>query len=410
MICWCIVWAEAEVMSEDAAPYEPPDWLAWEDAALAPYAMRTRQSRDRRRPEPPHPYRTLYQRDRDRIVHSTAFRRLMHKTQVLAAQTNDHHRTRLTHTLEVTQIGRTIARRLGLNEDLTEAVALSHDLGHPPFGHAGEEALDECMHGHGGFEHNRHGLRIAELLEYRYPDFPGLNLSWEVLEAMALHAMGHGQLVARGTPAPEVEEFMAVGRPLLEAQVADASDSLAYDAHDVDDALSVGLVALKDMEEVEFWRRALELVRQRHGDLAPEQLQPTVVRALIAWQVTDLLEHTSHRLRQERIGTVDDVRRFPGMLVEPGPEVRRLKSGLEEFLHRRVYQHHRVQRMAVKGARVVQLLFAEFCRAPRLLPERYLRRVEDGRPERTVCDYVAGMTDRYAQDEYLRLFQPYTPV
>ncbi len=389
-------------MPDADAPYEPPDWLEWEDRSLAPYAMRTRRSRGRRHPEPPHPYRTLYQRDRDRIVHSTAFRRLMHKTQVLAAQTNDHHRTRLTHTLEVAQIGRTIARRLGLNEDLTEAVALSHDLGHPPFGHAGEEALDECMADHGGFEHNLHALRIVEHLEYRYPDFSGLNLTWEVREAMALHSKRRG--------APEAAEFASAGRPLLEAQVADAADSLAYDAHDVDDALSVGLVAPDDMQEVEFWRRAVEQVRQRHGALRPEQFQPTVVRTLIAWQVGDLLEQTRQRLRQERIRTVEDVRRFPEALVGPGPEVRRLKAELEAFLRRRVYQHYRVQRMAVKGARVVRMLFEEFCRAPRLLPPRYGDRVGDGRPERVVCDYVAGMTDRYAQDEYLRLFQPYTTV
>jgi dGTPase len=384
-------------MAEDAAPYEPPDWLAWEDRALAPYAMRTRQSHGRAHSEPPHPYRTLYQRDRDRVVHSTAFRRLMHKTQVLVTQTNDHHRTRLTHTLEVAQIARTIARRLGLNEDLTEAVALSHDLGHPPFGHAGEQALDECMRGHGGFEHNLHALRIADLLEYRYPDFSGLNLTWEVREAMALHG--------KRRDAPEAAEFAAAGRPLLEAQVADAADSLAYDAHDVDDALSVGLVAADDLEEVEFWRRAREQVRQRHGTLGPEQFQPTVVRALIAWQVGDLLEHTARRLREHRVGSVADVRAFPGPLAGPGPEVQRLKTELEEFLHRRVYRHYLVQRMAVQGGRVVRALFDEFCRAPGLLPPRYGRRIA-GPPERVVCDYVAGMTDRYARDEYLRLFQP----
>jgi dGTPase len=385
-----------------AAPYEPPDWLDWEDRALAPYAMRARRSRGRRHPEAPHPYRTLYQRDRDRVVHSTAFRRLMHKTQVLVTQTSDHHRTRLTHTLEVAQIARTIARRLGLNEDLTEAVALSHDLGHPPFGHAGERALDDCMRGRGGFEHNLHALRIVDLLEYRYPDFPGLNLSWEVREAMALHSPRRD--------APEAAEFAAAGRPLLEAQVADAADSLAYDAHDVDDALSVGLVTPDDLNEVEFWRRAREQVRQRHGELPPEQFQPTVVRALIAWQVGDLLEHTARRLREERVGSVEDVRAFPGRLVEPGPEVRRLKAELEDFLLRRVYRHYRVQRMAAKGDRIVRALFAEFCRSPQLLPPRYARRVGDAPAERVVCDYVAGMTDRYAQDEYLRLFQPYTGV
>src|SRR5438445_300693 len=220
--------------AKDLPFFEPADWLDREDEVLAPYAMRSRLSRGRQYPEEPHLFRTPYQRDRDRIVHSTAFRRLMYKTQVLVNQTNDHHRTRLTHTLEVTQISRTIARRLGLNEDLTEAIALAHDLGHPPFGHAGEEALDECMREHGGFEHNRHGLRIVEVLEYRYADFPGLNLSWEVLEAIALHSKRHDT--------PEVQEFGTGSRPLVEAQVVDAADSLAYDTHDLDDALSAGLI------------------------------------------------------------------------------------------------------------------------------------------------------------------------
>jgi dGTPase len=386
----------------DDAPFEPPDWLDREDEVLAPYAMRTRASRGRRHAEARHPFRTLYQRDRDRIVHSTAFRRLMHKTQVLVTQTNDHHRTRLTHTLEVAQISRTIARRLGLNEDLTEAIALSHDLGHPAFGHAGERALDECMAEEGGFEHNLHALRIVEVLEYRYADFPGLNLSWEVLEAMALHSKRRG--------APEVAEFAAAGQPLLEAQVADAADSLAYDAHDIDDALSVGLIAPDDLHEVEFWRRVLEQVRRDHGELAPEQFQPTMVRHFIDWQVRDLLEHTVRRLREERVRSVADVRTAPETLVGPGPDMRSLKAELEEFLRKRVYNHYRVQRMAVKGDRIVRQLFAEFCRAPHLLPERYGRRVRDDRPQRTVCDYVAGMTDRYAQDEFLRLFQPYTVV
>jgi dGTPase len=386
----------------DEVPFEPPDWLDREDEVLAPYAMHTRDSRGRRHPETPHPFRTLYQRDRDRVVHSTAFRRLMHKTQVLVTRTNDHHRTRLTHTLEVTQIARTVARRLGLNEDLTEAIALSHDLGHPPFGHAGEEALDRCMSEHGGFEHNVHALRIVEVLEYRYADFPGLNLSWEVLEAMALHSPRRD--------ATEVAEFTRVGQPLLEAQVADAADSLAYNAHDVDDALSVGLITPDDLQELTLWRRVLEEVRQRHRQIGPEQFQPTLIRALINGQVTDLLEHTRGRLRAERITSVADVRAFPGLLVESGPQMRAMKQELEDFLRRRVYNHWRVQRMATKGARIVQALCGEFCRSPQLLPDRYSRRIKGGPPQRTVCDYVAGMTDRYAQDEYLRLFQPYTDV
>jgi dGTPase len=386
----------------DPPPFEPPDWLDREEEVLAPYAMRTRQSRGRRHPEEAHPYRTLYQRDRDRIVHSTAFRRLMYKTQVLVAQTNDHHRTRLTHTLEVAQISRTIARQLGLNEDLTEAIALAHDLGHPPFGHAGEAALNECMHGQGGFEHNQHALRIVEELEYRYADFPGLNLSWEVLEAQAHHS--------KRPDAPGVREYLGVGQPLLEAQVVDAADSLAYDTHDVDDALSAGFLAAADLEEVEFWRLALDHVRRQHPAVGPLHWQPAAVRALIDWQVTDLLEHTRNRLRQQRIGSIADVRRAGQVLVGPGPEVRRLKARLEEFLHRRVYRHYRVLRMATKGRRLLQALFDEFCRAPELLPERYARRAQAGVRERIVCDYLAGMTDRYAQDEYLRLFQPYTAV
>jgi dGTPase len=386
----------------DALPFEPTDWLDREDEVLAPYAMRTRQSRGRRHPEAQHPFRTLYQRDRDRIVHSTAFRRLMHKTQVLVTQTNDHHRTRLTHTLEVAQISRTIARRIGLNEDLTEAIALSHDLGHPPFGHAGESALHECMVEHGGFEHNLHALRIVEILEYRYADFPGLNLSWEVLEAMALHS--------KRLDAPESAEFRGVGQPLLEAQVADAADSLAYDAHDIDDALSVGLIAPDDLREIELWRRVLDEVTRRHGTLSPLQFQPTMIRNLIDWLVRDLLEHTLQRLRRERIRSLADVRNASSLLVQPSPAMCGLKAELEDFLKRRVYNHYRVQRMAVKGERIVRQLFDEFRRSPHLLPDRYGRRIGDGGPERIVCDYVAGMTDRYAQDEFLRLFQPYTIV
>jgi dGTPase len=386
----------------DAVVFEPPDWAEQEDRLLAPYAMRARLSRGRRRPEPEHSWRTPYQRDRDRIVHSTAFRRLMHKTQVLVTQTNDHHRTRLTHTLEVAQISRTVARRLGLNEDLTEAVALAHDLGHPPFGHAGERALDECMQAHGGFEHNLHGLRLVDYLEYPYPEFFGLNLSWEVREAAALHS--------KRRDAPEAAEFAGVGAPLLEAQVADACDSLAYDAHDVDDALGAGLVTPEDLDEAPFWRAARERVRRQFGELRPEQLRPTMVRTLLSWQVGDLLDHTCERLRRFNIRCVEDVRRRPEPLVGPGPEVQALKAGLEEFLHRRVYRHWRVQRMAVKGGRLVALLFAEFRRAPELLPERYGRRIREHGLERTVCDYLAGMTDRFAQEEYLRLFQPYAAV
>lgn len=384
------------------ALFEPPDWLDREEEVLAPYAMRTRQSRGKRYPEPVHPFRTLYQRDRDRIVHSTAFRRLMYKTQVLVNQVSDHHRTRLTHTLEVAQISRTVARQLGLNEDLTEAIALAHDLGHPPFGHAGESALNECMRDHGGFEHNWHGLRILEELEYRYAEFPGLNLSHEVREAQAMHS--------KRMDAPEIKSYLQVGQPLLEAQVVDAADSLAYDTHDIDDALSVGLISTDDLAEVPFWKLALERTRKKHAHLPALQFQPTVVRALIDWQVSDLLEHTRHNLRLKRIGSVADVRGSDRLLVTPSQEVLTLKAGLEAFLYERVYRHQRVMRMAYKGQRMLKMMFDEFCLHPAQLSERYLQRTQKMTIQRVVCDYLAGMTDRYAQDEFNRLFQPYASM
>lgn len=369
---------------------------------LAPYAMRTALSKGRRHLESEHAYRTLYPRDRDRIVHSSAFRRLMYKTQVLVTQASDHHRTRLTHTLEVAQISRTIARELGLNEDLTEAVALLHDLGHPPFGHAGETALDECLCEHGGFEHNHHGLRIVMELEYRYADFPGLNLSHEVLESQAMHS--------KRREAPEVASFLTAGQPLLEAQVVDAADSLAYDTHDIDDALSIGLITLDDLREVPFWKRATERMREKHAHIGVLQFQPTAIRALIDWQVSDLLEQTRRNLEREKVRTLADVRRSGCILVAPTEEVRRLKKELEEFLHARVYRHFRVLRMAYKGRRILHDLFAELCRHPDQLPDRYRERLKEAPAARIVGDFLAGMTDRFAQDEYLRLFQPYSSV
>jgi len=377
--------------------FAPPDWLDREDQTLAPYAMRTRMSKGRKHPEPAHFFRTLYQRDRDRIVHSSAFRRLMHKTQVHVNQPGDYHRTRLTHTLEVAQISRTIARPLGLNEDLTEAIALLHDLGHPPFGHAGETALDECMRDAGGYEHNRHGLRIVEILEYRYPDFPGLNLTWEVLEAQAFHS--------KRPDAPEVKPYLGVGQPFLEAQLVDACDSLAYDCHDVDDALTVGLITQDDLAQVPFWNLALERVRAEHRSIQPEQVQPTVIRKLIDWQVVDLLETTRQNLRAEKIGSLADVRQCGRLIVASSAEVKKLRAALEAFLHEYVYAHHKVMRMRHKGQRFLKLMFDEFCARPRQLPTRYQKRALAGDLKQTVCDYLAGMTDRYAQEEYVRLFQ-----
>src|SRR5438105_12554831 len=272
---------------------------------LAPYAMAPRFSRGRRFPEPEHAFRPLYQRDRERIVHSTAFRRLMLKTQVLTAATNDHHRTRLTHSLEVAQVSRTIARQLGLHEDLTEAIALSHDLGHPPFGHAGESALDACLADHGGFDHNLQALRIVEFLESPYPGIVGLNLSWEVREAMAAHSKRRDDPAAR--------DFIE-GEPTLEARVVDAADSLAYDTHDLDDALGYRILTFGELEEVRFWRIGAERVRREAPGLDAERFRRAVIRALIEWQVTDMLQTTAARLTRERIDSLEAVRRTPGLV------------------------------------------------------------------------------------------------
>lgn len=386
------------------------------DDGLAPFAMRPSASRGRRHPEPDHAFRTLYQRDRERVVHCTAFRRMTGKTQVLVASVNDHHRTRLTHTLEVTQVARTVARRLRLNEDLTEAIALAHDIGHPPFGHAGEASLNDCLRDHGGFNHNLFGLRRVDELEERYPDFPGLNLSFEVREAFVLHS---GQLQS-----PEGAEFRAAGSPLLEAQVVDVVDSIAYDTHDADDALGLGLITLHDLAGVEFWDRAGERVHAHTPGLSGNPFRTAVVRELLAWQVTDLLDETARRL--ESVRSVDEVRATVAPLVGFTPEMARLKAGLERFLRERVYQHHRVLRMTANGKRILAALFTEYARSPELLPEKHLRRWTGadavigpppagwvtaarhpvGSLERVVGDYLAGMTDRFAQQEYRRLFLP----
>ncbi len=389
-----------------------------DDCGLAPYAMRESLGRGRRHPEAAHPYRSLYQRDRERVVHCTAFRRMTGKTQVLVASVNDHHRTRLTHTLEVTQVARTVARRLRLNEDLTEVIALAHDIGHPPFGHAGEAALNDCLRDHGGFDHNLFGLRRVDELEERYPDFPGLNLSFEVREAFVLHS--------KQADAPEAAEFAGAGGPLLEAQVVDVVDSIAYDTHDLDDALGLGLITVDDLAGVEFWGRAAEGVGRHHPGLTGNPLRTAVVRELLAMQVTDLLNETAGRLEAAGIRSVGDVRRACEPLVGFSAEVTRLKVGLERFLRERVYRHHRVLRMTANGKRILAALFAEYVKAPELLPEKHLRRwagaggvvgpappggtLGGRRPvaalERVVGDYLAGMTDRFAQHEYRRLFLP----
>jgi dGTPase len=375
--------------------YAPPTATDRDVLLLAPYAMATRFSRGRQFPEPEHLFRPLFQRDRERIVHCSAFRRLMLKTQVLAAATTDHHRTRLTHTLEVAQISRTVARQLGLQEDLTEAIALSHDLGHPPFGHAGEVALNECMADQGGFDHNLHSLQIVDVLESPYPDRPGLNLSWEVREAMAHHSRRRGD--------PAVSDLFSAGEPTLEARVVDAADSVAYDTHDLDDALGVGLLTLDELESLTFWRTGADRVRCETPGLHPLRFRKAVVRALIEWQVTDLLNETQTRLQRQSVASLADVRRIPD-LVGNSEAAADAKRELETFLSERVYRHPRIRTMAERGQRMVRELFTAYRATRSEMSDRFIQSSVGEPPDRVVCDYIAGMTDRFARQEYERLF------
>lgn len=366
-----------------------------EGILLAAYGMASAASRGRRHDEGlADPLRPMFQRDRERIVHCRAFRRLTSKTQVLAAQTNDHHRTRLTHSLEVAQVSRTVARMLGLNEDLVEAVALSHDLGHPPFGHAGERALHECLSDRGGFDHNLHALRIVDELEQPYPAFPGLNLSWEVRSAFAYHS--------KRVDDPLRRELTADGQPLLEFQVVDFCDSLAYDTHDLDDALGAGIVSIDELKGTEFWRVGAERAEYRWPGLKGEQYRPPVVRALLEWQVLDLVADTRRKLEEKQIASVADVRRTPD-LVGFSDAVLKVKAELQQFLRTRVYQHPWVVGMAQEGQRAVRGLFQHFLRRPDDLPARHSERRAHAEPARVVGDYLAGMTDRFALSEFRRL-------
>jgi len=358
--------------------------------------MREPLSRGRRYPEDDHPFRRPYQRDRERIVHSSAFRRMTGKTQVLPASVNDHHRTRLTHTLEVTQVARTVARRLRLHEDLTEAIALAHDLGHPPFGHAGEATLDECLRGVGGFNHNLYGLRRVDELESRYPDFPGLNLTFEVRESFVRHA---GRLQD-----PSFQEFALAGQELLEAAVVDLVDSVAYNTHDVDDALGLGFLTLEDLASLTLWQRAAKVVQSRYTNLDAYKYRTAVLRELLALQVHDLLAETEQRLRQAGIQTVEDVRQAQGPLVSLSAEVHAAQTQLQQFLRERVYTHERVLKLTAQGKRILGDLFRASGQAPEELPARHRGRLAELGPARVAGDYIAGMTDRFAVQEHRRLF------
>jgi dGTPase len=357
-----------------------------ERATLAPYAMFSADSAGRKHPQEEHPYRGPFQRDRDRIVHASAWRRLSGKMQVFTGDRGDYHRTRLTHTMEVASIARTIGRALRLNEDLIEALALLHDLGHPPFGHAGEDALAECLAAHGGFSHNRHALTIVEELEIRYPEHPGLNLTREVLSGQATR----------------IDKTSAAVVPLLEVQVVETADSITYDAHDTDDAVKLGLVTLEEFEAVPLAGETLRQVRERYGPLEPHLRRKTVVREMIDRQVVDVIAATTERLAQSKPATAAAARRS-GWTLGISEELARAKEQLEDFLYQRVYRHAELLRVRENAQRQLKRLFAWFAQHPREMPEQYQQRAAKVGLPRAVGDYLAGMTDRFCIAQFERL-------
>jgi dGTPase len=373
--------------------------LAEEAASLAPWACRGLESRGRRVPEPEDALRTDFQRDRDRIIHSTAFRRLNGKTQVFVSDTGDHYRTRLTHSLEVSQVSRSIGRSLRLNEDLIEALALAHDLGHTPFGHSGGDVLDDLMKDHGGFEHNRQSLRIVDRLEMKYPGFHGLNLTYEVRESIIKHA--------RPFEGPEYADYRPDEGPCLEAQVVDQADGIAYMSADLDDGLRSGIIDRNDLRrEVGLWRQAEEDALDRYPGVADRMLELKVVAQLISILVRDLVESTRTRLLQSGIRDLTDVRKGAEPLASFSDDIKTLEYELRGFLYDRFYTHYKVCRMRNRARVMIAGLFRAYVRGPELLPPRFRNLARADGLERSVADYVSGMTDRYAQKEYGLLFQP----
>jgi dGTPase len=366
--------------------------------ARAPYAALSAASRGRRHPEPPAAPRSEFQRDRDRIVHSTAFRRLEYKTQVFINHEGDLFRTRLTHSIEVAQIGRTLARLLGLDEDLIETIALAHDLGHTPFGHTGQDVLNDCMRDHGGFEHNLQSLRVVDELEQKYAEFEGLNLTFESREGILKHCSKKN-----AEKLGEVgQRFLDGTQPSLEAQVANLADEIAYNNHDVDDGLRSGLITLDQLREVPLFRRHLDEVRRKYPTLVDRRLIHETVRRMINTLVVDLVEQTRANLDRHRPGSLDELRACPP-LAAFSPEVREEHLALKRFLFQKLYRHYKVVRMGEKASRVLRGLFDAFTTNPKLLPPEFQSRAEAD-PHRAVSDYIAGMTDRYAMLEHRRLF------
>ena len=384
---------------------------------LATYACDPLATRGRLHVEAESGYRSCYQRDRDRIIHSSAFRRLKHKTQVFVYHEGDYYRTRLTHSLEVAQIARTVARALGLNEDLAEALALAHDFGHTPFGHAGEEALDAAMAPFGGFDHNAQTLRILTKLEERYPTFDGLNLTWETLEGVVKHngpLTGHHAESTRAIPVA-IEEYVADHDLELdtfagaEAQVAAISDDIAYNSHDIDDGLRAGLFDLDDVADVPLVGPAFRHVTEKHGDLDRPRLIHAGISQIIGTMVSDVLSETRRRIAEADVGSPEEVRALDHAVVAFSPEVAAADRAVKTYLYENMYRHHRVNRMTSKAKRVVSEMFELLFREPELLPTEWRARAEakdEAGRARMIADYIAGMTDRYALELHRKLFDP----
>lgn len=369
-----------------------------EDKALAPYGMRSTNSKGRAYLDNEPDYRTVFQRDRDRILHTTAFRRLEYKTQVFINFEGDHFRTRLTHTLEVAQVGRTLARALGANEDLVEAICLAHDLGHSPFGHSGETALARLMKDFGGFEHNRQSLRIVTELEQRYPEFPGLNLSWEVREGMVKHESEYDRA--------EVREYDPNLRGNLEAQIANAADELAYTTHDLDDGIRSGMLTPQMLDGIALWEILKETYKWR-GPTLDDMERHRMIRQLVGILVTDMVQATDTRLKENAVKSVLDIQKLSHNVIGFSEDVQRRNRELKDFLYQKLYRHYRVVRMSVKAENTIKDLFDAYKTEPAILPNHVQKAIGVRGLERTICDYIAGMTDRYAIEEHQRLFDPF---
>ncbi len=372
-----------------------------EEETLASYALRSKHSRGRDFPEAEPLYRTAFQRDRDRVLHTTAFRRLEYKTQVFVIHEGDYYRTRLTHTLEVAQIGRSMARALGANEDLVEAICLAHDLGHSPFGHAGEATLNLLMKAHGGFDHNKQSLRIVEKLEARYEEFHGLNLTWEVREGMIKHETEYD--------VSDATRFDPEKRGSLETQLANPADEIAYTAHDLDDGLRSGLLKPNQLEHLSWWQALKESINW-NGTRFNDMIRYRMVRRLIGLLVRDQVEATAKRLKEADAQSPDDVRNLPDNVVGHSEEIAKMTRELKHFLYENLYRHPHVMRMQAKAERVLHALFKAYMDEPMQMPLAEQRKFEERSKERVICDYIAGMTDRFALEEYAKLFDPSVPV